>query len=79
MLPSWRDRQTSTRLAGGDRERRLKSFLIDEKIPRWERARLPLVEAGGRILWVGGVRRGDAAPVTAHTGRVLELVLIPLA
>ena len=64
---------------GGDGERRLKSFLIDEKIPRWERARLPLVEADGRILWVGGVRRSDAAPVTARTARVLELVLIPLA
>ncbi len=64
---------------GGEGERRLKSFLIDEKIPRWERACLPLVEADGRILWVGGVRRGDAAPVTARTVGVLELVLIPLA
>ncbi|HEY3191116.1 MAG TPA: tRNA lysidine(34) synthetase TilS, partial [Solirubrobacteraceae bacterium] len=64
---------------GGKGERRLKTFLIDEKIPRWERARLPLVEADGRILWVGGVRRGDAAPVTPRTDRVLELLLIPLA
>jgi len=64
---------------GGEGERRLKTFLIDEKIPRWERARLPLVEADGRILWVGGVRRGDAAPVTPRTERVLELLLIPLA
>ncbi|HMH49375.1 MAG TPA: tRNA lysidine(34) synthetase TilS [Candidatus Acidoferrum sp.] len=64
---------------GGQGERRLKTFLIDEKIPRWERARLPLVEADGRILWVGGVRRGDAAPVTPRTDRVVELLLIPLA
>jgi len=64
---------------GGPGERRLKSFLIDAKVPRWDRARLPLVEADGRILWVAGVRRGDAAPVTGATGRVLELSLDPLA
>jgi tRNA(Ile)-lysidine synthase len=64
---------------GGAGERRLKSFLIDLKIPRWERARLPLVEADGRILWVGGVRRSGEAPVTAHTRQVLELALFPLA
>ena len=64
---------------GGDGERRLKSFLIDQKIPRWERGRLPLVEADGRILWVGGVRRGGEAPITTHTRQVLELALIPLA
>ena len=62
---------------GGDR--RLKSFLIDEKIPRWERALLPLVEAEGRVLWVVGVRRSRQAPVTGATRHVLELVLKPLA
>lgn len=62
---------------GGDR--RLKSFLIDEKIPRWERSRVPLVEADDRIFWVAGVRRGRDAPVTPATRRVLELTLNPLA
>src|SRR5205807_758195 len=62
---------------GGDR--RLKSFLIDAKIPRWDRDRLPLVDAGRDILWVAGVRRGAAAPVTARTGAVVELRLVPLA
>jgi tRNA(Ile)-lysidine synthase len=63
----------------GGGERRLKSFLIEEKIPRWERARVPIVEADGRIVWVAGLRRGEAAPVTARTERVLELALISLA
>ena len=62
---------------GGDR--RLKSFLIDAKVPRWDRDRLPLVDAGREILWLAGVRRGAAAPVTARTGTVLELRLVPLA
>jgi tRNA(Ile)-lysidine synthase len=62
---------------GGDR--RLKSFLIDAKVPRWDRDRLPLVDAGRDILWVAGVRRGAAAPITAGTGTVVELRLVPLA
>jgi tRNA(Ile)-lysidine synthase len=55
--------------------RRLKSFLIDAGVPRWHRPRTPLVEAGGEIIWVAGVRRGRTAPVTASTERVLELAL----
>jgi tRNA(Ile)-lysidine synthase len=62
----------------GAGERRLKSFLIDAKVPRWERVRLPLVEAGGEILWVAGVRRAAAAPLTAATRDVMELRLLPL-
>jgi len=62
---------------GGDR--RLKSFLIDAKVPRWDRDRLPIVDSGRDIVWVAGVRRGAAAPVTPATGSVVELRLVPLA
>lgn len=63
----------------GGGERRLKRFLIGAKRPRWDRPRIPVVEAAGTILWLGGLRRGAAAPVTGATRRVLELVLRPLA
>ena len=56
----------------------LKAFLIDAKLPRWERGRLPLVVAGGEIVWVVGLRRGVAAPVTPVTCRLLELRAISL-
>jgi tRNA(Ile)-lysidine synthase len=62
---------------GGDR--RLKSFFIDAKIPRWQRDRVPLVDAGHDIVWVAGLRRGAASPVTPHTGAIVELRLLPLA
>jgi tRNA(Ile)-lysidine synthase len=62
----------------GAGERRLKAFLIDAKVPRWERMRLPLVDAGGEILWVAGVRRAAAAPLTAATRDVMELRLLKL-
>jgi tRNA(Ile)-lysidine synthase len=60
---------------GGPALRRLKSFLIDAGIPRWQRPRTPLIEAGGEIIWVAGVRRGRIAPVTATTVRILEITL----
>jgi tRNA(Ile)-lysidine synthase len=60
----------------GGPERRLKSFLIDAKVPRWERDRLPLIDAGGEIVWVAGVRRGATAPVTLATREVIELIVL---
>jgi tRNA(Ile)-lysidine synthase len=65
--------------AFGAGERRLKSFLIDARVPRWERDRLPLVELDGRILWLAGLRRGAAAPVTEVTREIVELQLITVA
>ncbi len=62
----------------GQGERRLKTLLIDAKVPRWERVRLPVVEAAGEIIWVAGLRRAAAAPVTAGTRRVLQLALVPI-
>ena len=57
-----------------------KTFLIDAGIPRWERSRIPLLEADGEIIWVAGLRRGRAAPVTDDTRRILEVTLAsPLA
>jgi tRNA(Ile)-lysidine synthase len=63
----------------GGVERRLKDVLIDAKVPRWQRDALPLVTVAHDILWVAGVRRGAAAPVTPATRRVVELALVPLA
>lgn len=63
---------------GGTGERRLKSFFIDAGVPRWERARIPLVEAAGEIIWVAGVRRAATAPVGPETTRILEVTLARL-
>jgi len=63
---------------GAPGEKRLKTFLIDAKIPCWRRDRLPLLLAGAEIAWVVGIRRGAVAPVTAATRRILEVRAIPL-
>jgi tRNA(Ile)-lysidine synthase len=75
-----RPRRPGDRLrAFGAGERRLKSLLIDAKVPRWDRNRLPLVESDREILWIAGLRRSAAAPVTADTREIVEIRLIPLA
>jgi tRNA(Ile)-lysidine synthetase-like protein len=72
-----RARRTGDRVAplGGPEWRRLKTLLIDAAVPRWERARVPILEADGDILWVAGVRRGRAAAVTDATTRLWEVAL----
>jgi tRNA(Ile)-lysidine synthase len=65
--------------AFGGGPRRLKSFLVTARVPRWDRRRVPVVETAGEIVWLAGLRRGAAAPVTPATARVVELRLVPLA
>ena len=84
LLPSRlhvRPRRRGDRFApfGGPADRRLKSFFIDAGVPRWERERVPLLEAAGDIIWVAGLRRGRAAPVGPGTKRILEVTLKPQA
>ncbi len=52
---------------------RLSDLLINVKIPRPWRDYVPLVEAGGHILWVVGVRLSEAALVRPDTRRVVYL------
>ena len=51
----------------------LKEYLIQEKIPAWERDRLPLLADGSHILWVVGHRISSAAKVGEDTERVLRI------
>jgi tRNA(Ile)-lysidine synthase len=60
-------------LAGGTRK--LQDVLVDAKVPREQRPAVPVLAAGEEILWVAGLARGRAAPLTATTARVVEAVL----
>ncbi|MBO6267486.1 MAG: tRNA lysidine(34) synthetase TilS [Synergistaceae bacterium] len=54
---------------GKRREAKVKSLLIDRKIPHGLRDRVPIFTAGGDIFWVGGIRRAAVALLTAETRR----------
>ncbi|AFM27123.1 tRNA lysidine(34) synthetase TilS [Desulfomonile tiedjei] len=59
----------------GKGSRKIKSILIDAKIPRHMRKLVPLLFKGDECLWIGGLRRGNAAPVTDTTQTVLKVML----
>lgn len=65
----------SIRLENGGRQK-LKSLLIDRKIPRALRDRVPIFTAGGEIFWVGGVRRAAVALVTEETRRKIAFRIV---
>ena len=56
--------------------RKLKKVLIDLKIPRDLRKKLPLLLKDDTILWIPGVRRSDAAPIHSATRRVLAISIV---
>jgi len=58
---------------GMSQPKKLNKFLIDAKIPRAWRQRIPIVCSPSQILWVIGWRIDDRAKVTENTKQVLCL------
>lgn len=58
---------------GGPGGKALSAYLIDERVLRHRRDRLALLVGGDEVLWVVGLRRGQAAPLTPGTHRVLRI------
>ena len=79
--PMMRTRQTGDYLTvsdgkGGMYHKTLKSYLVDCKIPKEERDRLPILADGDHVLWVMGYRISEYYKVTENTKRILKLQLI---
>jgi tRNA(Ile)-lysidine synthase len=55
---------------------KLKKFFIDNKVPRDQRRRCPLLISKGRILWVAGYRIDHHACLNSRTREVLKAELI---
>lgn len=53
--------------------KKLKTYLIDEKIPVSEREKILLMAEGQEILWVIGGRLSERVKITAETARVLAV------
>ena len=58
--------------AAGHRQK-LKSYLVNEKIPRQEREKLWLLADGSHIMWIIGHRVSDYYKVDTHTRRILKV------
>ena len=57
---------------------KVKTFFINQKVPRSKRLRCPILISGGRIIWVGGYRIADSAKVTQKTKKILKAELLPI-
>lgn len=57
--------------------KKLQDFLIDEHIPRAQRARIPVVVDGDTIVWVAGMRLDERYKVTGETRSTLCLTFEP--
>ncbi|MEW6228795.1 MAG: tRNA lysidine(34) synthetase TilS [Bacillota bacterium] len=75
-----RSRREGDRISplGMNGSKKIKDLFIDEKVPGNMRDRIPVIVAGGKILWVVGVRMSGLARVTPGTCRVLRLAARPL-
>ncbi|HEY0651984.1 MAG TPA: tRNA lysidine(34) synthetase TilS [Chryseosolibacter sp.] len=56
--------------------KKLSDFLIDCKIPIAQKERVTVVESGGRIVWVVGLRISDDAKITSSTSASLEVKVV---
>ncbi|HEX4717737.1 MAG TPA: tRNA lysidine(34) synthetase TilS [Thermoleophilaceae bacterium] len=72
MIRAWRhgDRM---RPAGLDGTKTLQDVFTDNKIPREERERIPVVESGGEIVWVAGLAIGEAFRAAPYESEVVVL------
>lgn len=57
-------------------EKKLQDFFVDEKVPRRERDRVPIIVSNDKIIWVAGFRIDDRFKVTEETKRVLVLRVV---
>jgi tRNA(Ile)-lysidine synthase len=58
---------------GFGKRKKLQDFFVDQKVPRDERNRIPLILSGDDIIWVVGYRADDRFKVTEKTKRVVKL------
>ena len=63
VVRSWRagDRMRPLGLNGS---RKIHDILVDEKVPRDQRSRVPIFECGGQIVWLPGYRVAQGWEVT---------------
>ena len=59
----------------GKGNKKLKKFMIDEKIPVDKRDKLYILAEGDNVLWVPGLRMGDAYKLDESSVRVLEVAV----
>ena len=72
VLRPWRDGDWFVPL-GMREKKKLSDFFIDEKIPLFEKRRIPILECDGNILWICGKRIDDRYKISSKTVKFIKL------
>jgi tRNA(Ile)-lysidine synthase len=54
---------------------KVKKFFINNKVPRWQRQKCPIVLSRDKIIWIAGHRIDDSVKVSSQTRRILKAEL----
>ncbi len=73
LVRSWRPGDRMAPLGLGGATKSLQDLFTARRVPRLERARVPVVECGGEIVWVAGVATSERFKITADTREAVRL------
>lgn len=62
---------------GFGKKKKLQDFFVDEKIPKYERDLVPIIESDGNIVCIVGHRLDDRYKIEHNTKRCLQIKVIP--
>lgn len=58
---------------GQRKDKKLKDFLIDRKVPSYDKDKIPIICSGDKIIWVFGVEISEDFKIARHTRRILRI------
>jgi tRNA(Ile)-lysidine synthase len=73
LVRAWQRGDRMAPLGLGGATKSLQDLFTARRVPRLERARVPVVECGGEIVWVAGVATSERFKVTAATREAVRL------
>ncbi len=76
VLRSWEEGDWFIPL-GMTEKRKLSDFFIDEKIPLFEKKRIPILESEGKIVWICGKRLDDRCKISSSSTHFLKMEYRP--
>ncbi|KAF0145543.1 MAG: tRNA(Ile)-lysidine synthase [Nitrospirae bacterium] len=63
--------------AGFGKKKKLQDFFVDEKVPRDERDKVPIILSGEDIVWIAGYRGDERFNITSGTKKIVSLEIKP--
>jgi tRNA(Ile)-lysidine synthase len=58
---------------GMKQKKKLSDFFADQKVPKYLKASVPILESNGKIVWICGMRLDDRFKITEHSRSAIRL------